>query len=37
MAQEEQMRILNKINDFERDPKAALLIEIEKILDDEKR
>ena len=31
------MRILNKINHFERDPKAALLIEIEKIVDPEKR
>ena len=37
MAQEDQMRIMSKINLFERDPKAALLTEIEYIIDDEKR
>ena len=37
MAQEEQLRIMDKINHFERDPKVALLIEIDKNLDDEKR
>ena len=37
MAQEEQLRIMDKINHFQRDPKAALLIEIERIVDVEKR
>ena len=37
MANEEQLRVFNRINDIDRDPKAALLIELEKIVDYEQR
>ena len=36
MAQEEKARILDKINHFDRDPKSAVIKEIEFIIDEDK-
>ena len=36
MAQEEKLRIMEKINYFDRDPKLALIKEIEFIIDEDK-
>ena len=37
MAEDQQLHILNKLYAFDRDPKNALLLEIEQLVDDEKR
>ena len=36
MAQEEKLRIMEKINLFEREPKSALMKEIEYMIDEDK-